>query len=146
PEPGIGATALRAFDGKPVGWLLWTLPRPGSDLVKILIAPAVVVTLLLLALSIAAARRVQVGRRALLSYTDRLQATSAMLEAAVDAADQGLCVISNGEVKYWNKDFARLMGRPPRALPKDRPGAMGPLIGAGATVLDGDPNALANAL
>ncbi len=142
PEDGLGAIMMPGLDGRPAGWLLWTLPQPGSDLVRTLIAPAILATLLLLGLSIAAARRILLGRRTLQSTAQRLQATSAMLEAAVDAGDQGLCVVSDGTVRYWNKDFARLIGEPPAAMPQDQPNAMRLLIGESTVVLDGDAAAL----
>ena len=146
PEDGFGATPVAGFNGKPAGWLLWTLPKPGTDLVEKLIVPAVGATLLLLALSIVAGRRILIARRTLLSYADRLQATSAMLEAAVDAGGEGLCVISEGSVKYWNTDFTRLIGSPPRMLPQDQAGGMHALMGDAMTVLDGDPAILWDAL
>src|SRR5262249_3721530 len=61
---------------------------------------------------------------------------------AFDAIDQGLCLVARQGNRFCNADFARLVGRPPDALPMDPEGQMHAVLGASVEVLDGDRQAL----
>ena len=136
--PGHHKAKLAGPDGRPVAWLIWAPPTPGRDMVRMLALPVILFTIVLFALSFVAGRRILAQHIALRTYAARLATAGGLLETAIGAIDDGLCIVSDGTVEFWNRDFERLLGQSPRKQVTTGAELHHAVLGGTAKLLDGD--------
>jgi signal transduction histidine kinase/sensor domain CHASE-containing protein len=126
--PAIGAgevgQALVGADGTTLGYLAWVPPEPGQHLIRRLIIPILLVTVLLAVLAVIAvdqilsARRIaEINARLLAAKNESVQQAANLLGITVESIDEGIVVMRNdGEMRHWNHTYERMWRFPPGIL------------------------------
>ncbi|MES1152797.1 MAG: ATP-binding protein, partial [Dongia sp.] len=126
--PAIGAgevgQPLIGADGTTLGYLAWIPPRPGQHLIRRLLAPILLVTLLLAVLAVIALDQILNARRAaeanarlVAAKNESLQQAASLLGITVESIDEGIVVMRHdGEMRHWNRTYERMWRFPPGVL------------------------------
>jgi signal transduction histidine kinase len=109
-QPLIGA------DGTTLAQLAWMPPHPGRRLIRRLLVPILLVTLLLAGLAVIAldqilrARRTaEANARLAADKNEGLQQAASLLGITVESIDEGIAVIgTDGEMRHWNRTYERM--------------------------------------
>ena len=117
-QPLIGA------DGTTLGYLAWVPPQPGQHLIRRLLLPILLVTVLLAVLSmialdqiLSARRTAEANARLVAAKHESLQQAANLLGITVDAIDEGIVVMRHdGELRHWNRTYERMWRFPPGIL------------------------------
>jgi signal transduction histidine kinase len=117
-QPLVGA------DGTTLGYLSWVPPHPGQHLIRRLMVPIILVTVLLAVLAVIAldqilsARRIaETNARLVAAKNESLQQAAGLLGITVESIDEGIVVMRNdGEMRHWNRTYERMWRFPPGIL------------------------------
>ncbi|HVZ00173.1 MAG TPA: ATP-binding protein [Dongiaceae bacterium] len=115
---------LAGADGTTLGYLAWVPPHPGQRLIRRLLVPILLVTVLLAVLALIALDQILSARRAaeanarlVAAKHESLQQAANLLGITVDAIDEGIVVMRNdGELRHWNRTYERMWRFPPGIL------------------------------
>jgi len=126
--PAIGdgevAQPLVGADGTTLGYLAWIPPRPGQHLIRRLLVPILLVTVLLAVLAVIALDQILNTRRAaeanarlVAAKNESLQQAASLLGITVESIDEGIVVMRHdGEMRHWNRTYERMWRFPPGIL------------------------------
>jgi signal transduction histidine kinase len=122
--PGETGQPLVGADGTVLAYLAWVPPHPGQHLIRRLLVPILLVTVLLAVLALIAldqilrARRIaEANARLVAAKNESLQQAASLLGITVESIDEGIVVMRNdGEMRHWNRTYERMWRFPPGIL------------------------------
>jgi signal transduction histidine kinase len=111
-------------NGATLGYLVWIPPQPGQHLIRRLLVPILLVTVLLAVLAVIALDQILSARRTaeanahlVAAKHESLQQAANLLGITVDAIDEGIVVMRHdGELRHWNRTYERMWRFPPGIL------------------------------